>query len=903
MVTGPTVDTAKDMNRQQRTGLPRGLAGFTALVALQLAWLAAIPTPVSATEGSTYSVRPISPAEREAVRLGIEYLSGRSAVWWEALAESASLRALGRETALAEIEVRLGPRKEVIWELQTPLADEPSLAIIAIEYPSGLDEVIFLWMVQEGEVWKLHQIQTRAEVAAQPSAGSRFDARQAVWTPLLMLLTLALGAVLTRLGPGRRWVVVGTATALSLVILASCRASDYGSSEAGKDAALESGQGRLAPLQELRTTLARGVTAERLQELLPSTADASWQSQVASLWKAQYYLLQSRIPEFHQTFRRVTLAENHLVALLRARLALLEFDAIGAAERYAQAAELAPLYDSIVLEQVAALDRLGDFSGAEGALEIALGGTSRAAEVYYGLARLAASGMRREYGEKLFRTGWNLAPVERRELFRDPFLSFLMAHPSLFPTFSMDSALEPVVRSIVPRTPLQIPGDATATLLGSALEITTGDAKILIPGGVELAPQRVPSEDAATRNRRNRREVLDSRVGSTQNSVGGSLLQRRRRQALEDSVSALLESRQWDQVLDLTGGYGDELSNLSPTLAKLRAVALTRRGKRAAARGLLVSVAKVEMKRERSEPATLYQLADLFAADEQYDLAIRLIKKADRLSPYPIGANRAQQIELERDLSQWYERYLTEHFELRYPQGVGEKHPREVAAVLEEEFRRLQRWIPVQLQLDEPIEVHLFPIRDFMRVFGGMGVVGLFDGKVRVPLADLYSLHPQIVSILTHELAHGMITRFTDDQAPHWFQEGLAQHVQMVQNRVNPIPDLMKLSRFLSFPLIEPALKGFSERRLVSLAYEEAAWTVHYLEAKQGLSSIRGLLTEFAQGSTTEEAISRTFGMTIEEFDRAVWDWCVHEAPPGWPTEVRRYDREYGSLIQRSPGP
>ncbi len=115
---------------------------------------------------------------------------------------------------------------------------------------------------------------------------------------------------------------------------------------------------------------------------------------------------------------------------------------------------------------------------------------------------------------------------------------------------------------------------------------------------------------------------------------------------------------------------------------------------------------------------------------------------------------------------------------MRYPKATGEQYARGVTVALEKERQRLERWIPKAG--NKPVEVYLFPMRDFFENFGGdMGVVGLFDGKVRVPFAEVRSLHPELLSILSHELAHAMIAAATHDQAPHWFQEGLAQHIEM----------------------------------------------------------------------------------------------------------------------------
>jgi len=317
---------------------------------------------------------------------------------------------------------------------------------------------------------------------------------------------------------------------------------------------------------------------------------------------------------------------------------------------------------------------------------------------------------------------------------------------------------------------------------------------------------------------------------------------------------------------------------------------------------LLIHLARISIESKRPAPGVLYQLAELFVSDQEYDVALRLIRKASSLSPLARNEGRIQQIGLERWLYADPERHWSDHFEVVYPKVTGEKYAKQLATVLEAERERIGRWVP--FESGYPIEVDLFPLERFMHAYsGGVAVLGLYDGRVRVPLADLRSLHPRLVSIVSHEVAHALIGQATFDQAPNWFHEGLAQHVEMLPGRVNPIPDLAREGRVITFPLIEPILDGFAEPQLVDLAYGEAAWVVHYLEAVHGVKSIRGFVRAFREGLTTEQAIDRVLGMSVAEFDRAVWDWCIHQAPASWPTQLVRYDEEFDQLVQRPHAP
>jgi hypothetical protein len=254
---------------------------------------------------------------------------------------------------------------------------------------------------------------------------------------------------------------------------------------------------------------------------------------------------------------------------------------------------------------------------------------------------------------------------------------------------------------------------------------------------------------------------------------------------------------------------------------------------------------------------------------------------------------------MDRELAASYASFPSEHFEVRYPKATGERYARQVSWVLEEERKRLQHWIP-PVAAAKRIEVHLFPIKDFYSSFGGdIAVVGIFDGKVRVPFAELRSLHPQLVAILSHELAHALIADATHGQAPHWLQEGLAQHIEMGTRRVNPLPDLARTGRALSFPTVDPILRGFAEQQLVELAYSEAAWAVDFIETRFGDKAIPRLLGAFAAGKTSDQALHDVCGMAPADFDRALWAWGAAQAPQVRSLEARRYDQDYDALERR----
>jgi hypothetical protein len=380
--------------------------------------------------------------------------------------------------------------------------------------------------------------------------------------------------------------------------------------------------------------------------------------------------------------------------------------------------------------------------------------------------------------------------------------------------------------------------------------------------------------------------------------TSGAILQPRNLRIAQVAGRALAEQGRWAELVKLTDPLAADIAHAPGLLVRLRADALRKLDREDEARQLLIRLAKSDFAGRRPTAGTLLDLSELFAAAGEYDTAIKLSEKADRQLPHPRGESRRKQLALDRDLAASYSSYKSDHFEVRYPKATGEAYARGVTVVLEKERKRLEKWIPGAGA--KPVEVYLFPYRDFFANFGGdMGVVGLFDGKVRVPFAELKSLHPKLVAILSHELAHAMIAAATHDRAPHWFQEGMAEHIEMGHGRLNPLPDLARADRVLSFPTIDPILRGFADPELVDLAYGEAAWTINFIETRFGTAGLHRLLATFAAGKQTDQAIQEVCRLSPTEFDRAFWQWGATQAPQVHDVEVERYDLEIKAQARR----
>jgi tetratricopeptide (TPR) repeat protein len=901
-----------------------------------VSFLSLLPALAADAAGVEPVPRALSAAERAGVELAAAYLRSGPQAWWERLAADAPLRRLGREVALDEIAVRAGPADGATWQLLTPARDDSGRAVFGLDFPSGLDETLILRLVNEGG-WKIADIRTTIDpvalgpvVPASPSPPPEAPRAAPVspserGSPLLplaglgaALLALIIGAVGSLLlgRAGRNAAALGVGV-LSVAVIAGALLWARNAAP-GADAVVQ-GQARraarkdLGTLAPLRAALASGTDRGEIERRLAGVPADRELRQVQDLWHAQYLLSEGDLTGAETLLRGVPeTAARPLADLLRARLAFRRMQRDETGWRYEQA--LARGLDTDGLRMEAAIAKaLTDESDRAEDLTLAVRSGSRLAEPWYVAAQLAAGEDRMEEAAKLLQRAWQMQPVTRAELFDNPLLAHLVVRPDLFQLFTLAVPEEARLAPTGPREPLVLPAGVQAATCGQSLRLAIGNAgntaELLVPEGGQLAPADAVLEDADTWSRHEEAKALKALPSLAASAPAGEnpgeIPAPRFLRLAEQAGGALAKQNRWPELLALTEPFAARIESAPPSLVRLRAKALHQLERDTDARQLLVRVAKSDIAGRRPTTATLFDLAELFAASGEYDTAIKLLEKADSQLPEPRGIRRRQQLAMDRNLAVSYASFRSEHFEVRYPASTGERYARQIAWVLEEERTRLLHWIPPP-PAGSParaarIEVHLFAIKDFIANFGGdIAIVGLFDGKVRVPFAELRSLYPKLVAILSHELAHALIAAATHSQAPHWIQEGLAQHIEMGTRRVNPLPDLARTGHALSFPTVDPILRGFAEEQLVELAYNEAAWSVAFIEERYGAAAVPRLLSAFAAGKTTEQALQAVCGVTPAAFDRAFWQWGTGgQSPRVRALEVRSYDGEYAALERR----
>ena len=784
------------------------------------------------------AVEPLSGAERVAVSMVADYLDGGPSALWPRVANGSWLHGLGQQRGEVELSVRLGPVRGSRWTLAR-YGGTSNQAAFQVEFASGLDDVVVLEV--DAGAGRLVSVSTLAETS--------LGGQQRGGTPRSMAGLVTLRHLLAR----------------GDVLLG------------GDDQDVES---------LIRASDAAGG---------PDTA-GGFETTVKLMWLAQYRLLQSDAQGAREALGTVASggsagaagAEAPLHLLLNARIAALEEDGVTAETLYRN---LLARFDSDVVEEEFALMLLeaGDWQRAQTELVRLVKNGTRRAEPHFLLSRLQLFSHLGQ-AEATFRSGWRLQPLERAELLEDPYYSMLVSRAGLSDLLRLNEAAEPISGPAeTARKTIDWPQGSRFTLTGEHLLAVVGGAALSLPGGAILAPTSVGATAPGELRLRLDELALASmprllaRLRDAESLRSPALVRE-----VEEAAEALTRQAErsstrgredaWKRLVELTRVVQNAESP-PPNLAALRARALWQLRQKQPAIDLLAALAR-DSQLVDEDPSVLWQLAQLCADEGRPDLAIRLLRRVRNVERFPGLVRQIDRFELDERLGESYSTYETVHFQLRHEKAMPRSEVVILGGYLEIELQRLEDWIP--FSSTERIEVHLVPAKDFYRVYGGgVGILGLFDGRIRLPVFEVGKQQLVMAGVLSHELAHAMIDATTHDCAPKWFHEGLAQLVEPGGRQINPY---RTGEAPIAMPLLESVLRGFNESRIVGLAYGEAYWTLRFVEREHGRDGIHRLIESFSGCHDTADALHQALKTNPVEFDRSLQAWA---SGPDAPLEDR----------------
>ncbi|MBW3566300.1 MAG: hypothetical protein KY459_16460 [Acidobacteria bacterium] len=812
-----------------------------------------------------------------------DYLDRGPAAISERLSESSPLR----ERADIEqwIELVLGPARDSTWVLET--ADETTEVAFWVTYGSGIDELVTFSMVEAGGQWLVDDVTNTTFSASAdpvvsesvPVADSEGPIRTSWIPPAAGLIGLMVVGLSFRMKKAK-WIAI----AAGLLIIGGAAAL-FAVSQKRSDRAAEVVAASEATLDEL-LRYRRALAAGNEEMSVPA-------GRPAALWGAQVALLRMDETKANELLGSIDSSESDLrAALLEGRAAAAMDDPVGAMLAYDRALRIRPRSDSVRMEVARTALIFGfDDRARASLLELERLGTDHPAPHYF-LAILGEvdSDNDVEAAEARFLTGMRLEPSSRQTLLSFPYFSHMFRRPKVALEVRLPSVNEPVRNFVGPaKSPIAMPTGWRATRSGEALLLDgPDDATVQLWGMAPHAPEGTVVVDALTWEQMERNRVLSAidQLRETAASPAG-WLQPAQRDRLATAVEALDERNRWNDVDLLTRTLPEDLERVPTQVVIARSNALQRLDRSSEATSFTATAAISELRRPSPDPRRLYELGEMMGELGRYDIAIRLLERADVLRDDVDLGDRIRQLSLLSRLEESYQVHRTPHFEIRYPPDAVETRAQKVGDILEKELARVSAKLGV-----EPFEhctVNLLKWSEFRSLFThSVPILGFYDGEITLPLAEVPIFPPEIVGLMTHELTHAIVADATGDKAPRWFQEGMAQRMEMgpAGNAFNRYDD----DGMLAISLLDPAIGGSGDPQMIRQGYVISQTLVRYLESLDRRTWKR-MLDAFGEGMSTSEALESIYGKPEAELDSDFREWGRAKSRLFLDDEMVRYDQ------------
>lgn len=263
--------------------------------------------------------------------------------------------------------------------------------------------------------------------------------------------------------------------------------------------------------------------------------------------------------------------------------------------------------------------------------------------------------------------------------------------------------------------------------------------------------------------------------------------------------------------------------------------------------------------------------------------ARRELALVTRLDPFNRRANNS--LKLAEDLLS-YETIETEHFIIRYRQGVDAVLARDMPDELERihaELSDLYGHVP-----DRKTQIDIMPDEQAF----GVRITGMPEiWTIAAATGPVISITPpregarqrgtfDWANVLRHEYVHTLNLSQTRNRVPHWFTEACAVAQEHVERSYSTAQLLAWALHNEELFTLETINWGFIRPRTPRdrpLAYAQAHWMHEFITHRFGHEAVVEMLNLHREGVDDAASIQRVIGMDAEEFMAAFQAWAREE--------------------------
>jgi tetratricopeptide (TPR) repeat protein len=264
----------------------------------------------------------------------------------------------------------------------------------------------------------------------------------------------------------------------------------------------------------------------------------------------------------------------------------------------------------------------------------------------------------------------------------------------------------------------------------------------------------------------------------------------------------------------------------------------------------------------RDNAAEMHHLiGKAFYFREELPEAIAEFRQALRIKNDPAIRASLERAELEARTSSGFDRRRLSHFIVTYEGSTMENTGRMVLDTMERSYSALVSQFG--FEPEEPVVVILYSGRSYLEMGGPHWSAGMFDGKIRVPVAGLERLDQHIQTTLHHELAHAFVHARGGGSVPRWLHEGVAEHMEGVRSVQHGkfLASILNQGRTLDACLSTANCD-------VEVFYPAAASLVDFMVQSRGMGGIRDVLVALGRGGDVDSALRGVYGRDEAELFR-----------------------------------
>lgn len=276
-----------------------------------------------------------------------------------------------------------------------------------------------------------------------------------------------------------------------------------------------------------------------------------------------------------------------------------------------------------------------------------------------------------------------------------------------------------------------------------------------------------------------------------------------------------------------------------------------------------------------------------------FDKALPFLEKAQEMEKTPDVEQLIAKIQREKAIEKNYiSSTPSPHFRIRTTETEMAESQDFLIPLLEGAYAEFVT--AFQFHPETPVTVVVYGVdRDAVQARLGMPewAAGVYDGELRIPMAEIKEKKQKLETILRHELVHLFIDSITRNSVPVWFNEGCAQYYEApfvfsgegsFSNRYDaPSPsgfreittEALSKKLILTADVLNSSFMSIPKEK-VMLAYAQSLYSFRYFVYKYGGWKLQRLLRAVYDGGLFEVVFREETGSTVDEFFR---EWAVFQ--------------------------